>query len=188
MFVRLMFFLLSYRRVAALAPSTRKRIGRNMDQESICNRVGVTELLVEAVRRSGRSRRGVARHAGIDKDSFQRILSGQREPTIGQTLRVLDTAGLDPELTLVLTLLAGEQTAIEWMDSAALGFLGELYCQVPKEVCAQLGERMAEIRPRWGVGAAKLVARMVVEHADDLARREVAFGSDILGRGPTSRQ
>ena len=105
-----------------------------------------------------------------------RTLNGNREVTIGEALRILRTADLAPELTLALALTAGEDAALDLMQTELAAFIGELFARVPQAIEEQLGEQVCEIRPRWATGMAKLVARMLSDHIADVARREAALG------------
>jgi DNA-binding phage protein len=136
----------------------------------------ITRLLAQAVTNSGRSRREVARGAGMHKDVLSRTLNGVREPTIGEALAILRAIDLAPEQTLALALTAGEDAAIELMQTELAQFVGDLFCQVPQAIADQLGERIAEIRPRWARGTAKRIARLLSDHIAELARHDAAFG------------
>jgi hypothetical protein len=105
-----------------------------------------------------------------------RTLNGVREPTIGEALAILRAIDLAPEQTLALALTAGEDAAIELMQTELAQFVGDLFCQVPQAIADQLGERIAEIRPRWARGTAKRIARLLSDHIAELARHDAAFG------------
>ena len=136
----------------------------------------ITRLLVEAVRCSGRSRRDIARRAGMHKDVLMRTLNGSRAVTFDEVMRILRTADVSPELTLALALTAGEDAALDLMRTELAAFIGELFRLVPKAIGDQLGEQVCEIRPRWATGMARIIAKMLSEHIADVARREAALG------------
>ena len=133
-------------------------------------------VLSDAVRGCGRSRRAIALTAGMNKDTMKRVLCGSREITLGECLRILAATGAPAETTLLLALFAGEDVVLAWKDSEVVAFLGEMFRKMPQALAGQLGERIGELRPRWGAGAAVLVARMLSEHMDELARRDETFG------------
>lgn len=145
-------------------------------QPHVTEVAALQHVLAEAVRGSGRSRREIARSAVMNKDTLHRVLGGSREATLGEALRILAAAGAPPEATLLLALFAGEDISLAWMNSEAVAFLGEMFRRMPQALAGQLGDRVGELRPRWGAGSAMLVARMLAEHMDDLSRRDEAFG------------
>jgi antitoxin HigA-1 len=157
-------------------------------QHQLPEAAALLHVLCGAVRSCGRSRREIARAAGLNKDTMQRVLCGSREITLSEALRILAAAGAPPEPTLLLALFAGQDTALEWQDSEAIAFLGEMFRRLPAAIEGQLGEKISELRPRWGAGAAALVARLLAHHIDELARRDQAFGEAIVPRRNEGRE
>jgi transcriptional regulator with XRE-family HTH domain len=135
----------------------------------------MTLLLAQAVANSGRSRRDVARGAGMHKDLLARTLNGTRGPTIDEALAILRAVDLAPEQTLALALTAGEDTAIDIMETELGRFVGDFFCQVPKTIMDQLGEQTAEVRSRWAPGAAQRIARLLSDHITQQARHDAAL-------------
>lgn len=175
-----MFFSLSYR--------TRFGLARNMSSESasaidrsnddLCTRV--VRLIERAVRESGKPVSEVARVAEMKRDSLRRSLAGDRMPTLSEVLRVLDACDLASEETILLLILVGEDFALSQRGSATAQFLGELFKRAPVEIIEQLGENIGELRPRWAVGTAKLLARTLMQHIVDLNRRADAIAERHL--------
>ena len=52
-------------------------------------------------------------------------------------------------------------------------FLEEFLVTLPGALETTLGERCDELRPRWAKGTSQLVARMLANHIDDFAARDV---------------
>ena len=136
----------------------------------------VARLLRRAVSESGKTNSEIARLAGIKRDSLRRSLSGERPITLGEVLMILEASELGGEETLLLLLLAGEDFALAQSGTAPAQFLGELFKRAPIEIVQQLGEGIADLRPRWAHGTAKLLARTLMQHIADLNRRGDAIG------------
>ena len=136
----------------------------------------ITRLLAQAVSGSGRSRRDIARSAGMHKDVLMRTLNGTREVTYREVLLILGTTNVAPKLTLALALTAGEDAALDLMQTELAAFIGELFARVPQAIGEQLGEQVCEIRSRWAPGVAKLIAKLLSDHIADVARREAVLG------------
>jgi len=53
------------------------------------------------------------------------------------------------------------------------------FLECPGTLNDALHDKFNEVRPRWAVGTSKLVARLVSEHIDDIASRDLSLA---LGR------
>lgn len=136
----------------------------------------IVRLLVRAVEASGKSTSEIARVAGMKRDSLRRSLTGRRDVTLGEALAILEASGLAGEQTLLFVLLVDEEFAFARSGSGVARFLGALFRQAPLEIVAQLGDNADELRPRWAIGTAKLLARTLTQHIADLNRRGDAIG------------
>ena len=112
----------------------------------------------------------------MKRDSVRRSLSGERPVSLIEALQILRAAGQPDEETLLLSLMGGGELAAEWLDCDATRFLGELFRQLPQDFSAQLSEVLHEIRPRWALGAARLLTRTLGTHIAELAARDQAIG------------
>lgn len=131
----------------------------------------VARLLERAAVASGKSISEIARLSGIKRDSLRRSLSGDRPVTLSEALAILHACDQAGEETLLLLLLAGEEFALEQGGKAPARFLSELFKRAPAAIIEQLGENLDELRPRWAVGTAKLLARTLHQHISDLNSR-----------------
>ena len=136
----------------------------------------IARLLDAAVRQSGKSHCEIARRTGMKRDSVRRSLLGERPVGLLEALQILDAAGQPANETLLLGLMGGVDLASEWLDCDATRFLGELFRQLPQDFTAQLGTELHEIRPRWALGAARLLTRTLGAHIAELAARDQAIG------------
>ncbi len=165
-----MFFLLSYSLMVCLAGANSIDWDKAMDARPTPEKVtSLLRVLSHAVTACGLSRREIARRAGMNNDTLHRVLAGGRAITVAEALQILEGTGLSAEAGLLLALFASEDVTLAWMEGGTLGYLGELFRSVPGAFVLQLGDRPAEIKPRWGVGSAALVARSVSDHINDLA-------------------
>ncbi|OYU37388.1 MAG: transcriptional regulator [Novosphingobium sp. PASSN1] len=139
----------------------------------------LARLLTAAVDRSGKSRREVARAASMNKDTFLRILRGDKAVTLDDAERVLDASGLPSNGALLLAILGHEDLAVEWLGEDAGAFLDQFLTALPVTMNETLGPRIADLRPRWAIGTSCLVARLLAKHIDDFAERDISL---VLGR------
>ena len=149
----------------------------------------IARLLDAAVRSSRQSHCEIARRTGMKRDSVRRSLSGERPVGLIEALKILRAANQPAEETLLLGLMGGGEVAAEWLNCDATRFLGELFRQLPQDFAAQLSEELHEIRPRWALGAARLLTRTLSAHIADLAARDQAIGdgrSSMFSAGRTS--
>ena len=149
----------------------------------------IARLLDAAVRSSRQSHCEIARRAGMKRDSVRRTLTGERPVGLIEALKILRAANQPAEETLLLALMGGGEVAAEWLNCDATRFLGELFRQLPQDFAAQLSEELHEIRPRWALGAARLLTRTLSAHIADLAARDQAIGdgrSSMFSAGRTS--
>lgn len=179
LYVPAVFFLLSYRGLFALAQRMSCESTTTLQRTSLGLPARVLSLIERAVRESGKPITEVARVAEMKRDSLRRSLAGDRIPTLSEVLRILEACDLASEDTLLLLILVGEDFALSQRGSATAHFLGELFKRAPTEIIDQLGELASELRPRWANGTAKLLARTLEQHINDLNRRSDAIGDRI---------
>jgi hypothetical protein len=139
----------------------------------------LARLLTAAVDRSGKSRREVARAAAMNKDTFLRVLRGEKAVTIEEAARVLDACGLASNGALLLAILGHEDLAVEWLGEDAGAFLDQFLAALPVTMNETLGPRIADLRPRWAIGTSRLVARLLAKHIDEFTERDISL---VLGR------
>ena len=144
----------------------------------------IARLLTLAVRESGQSTAQIARKAELKWDTVRRTLDGKRAATIPEIVAILAAAGFPGDETLRLTLLLGEDFALDRVGSDVAKFLGEFLQQAPIEIVAQLGDDVDELRPRWANGTAKMLARTLSQHVAELNRRGDAIGDRIPHEPP----
>ena len=131
----------------------------------------VRRRLAAAVDRAGKPRRSVAAEVGIHRDTLHRILSGESAVSAGLAARILEACGEPPVAGLLLA-MGGQAGRLDTPgDSSSGEFLERLMLALPGELDAALGERGAELRPAWAIGSARLFARMLARHVDDIAER-----------------
>lgn len=139
----------------------------------------LARVLTAATDRSGRSHREVARRAGLNKDTFQRLLRGEKPLTIAEADRILGACGTQSGSALVLAILGHDEIAVEWLGEDVSAFLDQFLADLPVTMHETLGSRVEDLRPRWAVGTSRLVARMLAKHIDDFAERDMSLA---LGR------
>ena len=139
----------------------------------------LARLLTAAVDRSGKSRRQIARNADMNKDTFLRILRGEKAISLDDAMRVLEAAGMASSSALLLAILGHEDLAVEWLGEDAGAFMDQFLAALPVTMNETLGPRVADLRPRWAVGTSRLVARLLAKHIDDFAERDMSL---VLGR------
>jgi antitoxin HigA-1 len=139
----------------------------------------VARLLQRAAKECGKSNSEIARLAQMKRDSLRRSLSGESPVTLEETFMILEATEFAGEETLLLLMLAGEEFTLVHSGTGAARFLGELFRRAPGEIVEQLGDNIDELRPRWAVGTAKLLARTLTQHVADLNRRGDAIGERV---------
>ena len=137
----------------------------------------LVHLLARAMQESGRSLAEVGRRSELKRDTLRRILEGGRDVTIVEAVALLDAADLAGEQTLLFMLLVGEDFALTYAGTSMAAFLGELFRCAPNALVEQLGEDIHELRPRWAHGTAKLLARTLSQHVNDLSQRGDNIGA-----------
>ena len=135
-------------------------------------------VLEEAIKGSGRSKREVAQASGLHKDALLRALTGQRPVTAQEAMNILDAAGLHGRAAFMLAIMGHHDLGLEWGTSDVSLFFDALIAEFPRALSETLGEDIAEIKPRWGAGTAKMIAKSLAEHVAELSRRDAAFGLD----------
>ena len=139
---------------------------------------GLQRILSRCVEKCGHSRREIARRAGINKDTLNRVLAGSREAAFGEARRILAATGHDPDSALLLLLYDGEEFEWLWRERKALSFLTALFRSMPRALDQRLSDRVVELRPTWGAGAAHAAARAVARLIDDLEVLDQQFGQE----------
>ena len=115
----------------------------------------------------------------MNKDTFLRVLRGEKAVTIEETSRVLDACGFSSNGALLLAILGHEDLAVEWLGEDAGAFLDQFLAALPVTMNETLGPRIADLRPRWAIGTSRLVARLLAKHIDDFTERDISL---VLGR------
>ncbi|WP_422342863.1 hypothetical protein [Parasphingorhabdus sp.] len=191
LFVLFMFFSFSYRHIGAVAGESflLKRWKKDMTEQFEISeqhiRAGLSKLLSRATETSGRPRCAIAREANMHRDALRRVLKGERNPTVSEVLRILAASGASPHAHLALYITADGDRAADWLQTDLALFFDEFVRQMPQALEQQLGNQLHDIKPRWAKGTAQRVARLLGEHIDELARRDVllrnAYGDSIGG-------
>jgi hypothetical protein len=136
-------------------------------------------LLSSATRVSRRSQRQIAASAGINKDALARSLRGERRLGAAEVLQVLAVAGLPSRGALLLALVADEDQLDRWLGSEAAEFLDTLLASLPSALAIELGDNLPELRSKWGIAAARMIAKRIAEHIAEAARRDDALGAAL---------
>lgn len=139
----------------------------------------LARTLARAIENSGRPKRDIASETGFHKDALLRVIRGTRSVTVDEALRLFVAAGVPARGTLFLALAGKEELAANWMNHEMGEFWDELVSSMPGTLNDALQDKFNEVRPRWAVGTSKLVARLVSEHIDDIASRDLSLA---LGR------
>ena len=136
-------------------------------------------LLGSATRISRHSHRQIAASAGINKDALARSLRGERRLGAAEVLQVLAVAGLPSRGALLLALVADEDQLDLWLGSEAVEFLDTLLASLPSALAIELGDNLPELRSKWGIAAARMIAKRIAEHIAEAARRDDALGAAL---------
>lgn len=136
-------------------------------------------LLGSASRISRCSQRQIAASAGINKDALARSLRGERRLGAAEVLQVLAVAGLPSRGSLLLALVADEDQLDLWLGSEAVEFLDTLLASLPSALAIELGDNLPELRSKWGIAAARMIAKRIAEHIAEAARRDDALGAAL---------
>ena len=145
-------------------------------------RADLAKLLLAAVEASGRTRCAIAAHAEIHRDALRRILSGGREASVGEALRILSACGTPPRTHMILYLASSGDHATAWLHSDLASFFDELVCELPTALERVLGNQLHDVKPRWAKGTAHRVARLLADHIDELERKDALF-EDVFASG-----
>lgn len=132
-------------------------------------------LLVAAVSSSGKTRGAIARDAGLHKDSFRRVLAGERSASLGEVSRILHATGANPRTAIAIFLLNSADRASSWLDTDIGLFLEQFLEELPSALERVLGNQLQEVRPRWAKGTAQRVARLLSDHIEDLERKDALY-------------
>ena len=80
---------------------------------------------------------------------------------------------------MFLAIAGKEELAANLMHYEMSEFWDELVSSMPGMLNDALQDKFNEVCPRWAIGTSKLVARLVSEHIDDIASRDLSL---YLGR------
>ena len=141
----------------------------------------LVHLLLAAVEASGRARCEIAADARINKDALRRILQAQRSATLDEVLRILEASGVNPRAHVLLLLIAGEDRAIDWLQSGLAQFFEDFSTEFPKALEKLLGDRIGDINPRWARGTANRTARLLTDHIAELDRKDALLRDFDIG-------
>ncbi|GGD77021.1 helix-turn-helix domain-containing protein [Croceicoccus mobilis] len=146
---------------------TRQVQGQGSDNDRIAR------VLAHAVDSAGRSRADLAAEAGMHRETLTRLIRGERPIKLEDAARILSVCGVPVRATLIMALNGEEERACQWMRHDVGAFLEEFLVTLPGALETTLGDRCDELRPRWAKGTSQLVARMLANHIDDFAARDV---------------
>ena len=141
---------------------------------------GLQRILSRSVEECGHSHREIARRAGINKDTLNRVLAGSRKVALGEARQILAATGHDPEAALLLMFYENSEFEWLWRERKALSFLTAMIRSMPRALDQRLSDHVNELRPNWGAGAAHAAARAVAKLIDDLAVLDQQFGQERL--------
>jgi antitoxin HigA-1 len=141
------------------------RIGEENDR--------LVRVLACAVDNASRPRGQIAEEAGMHRQTLMKLVRGERVIKLEDAARILAVCGVPVRSTLMLALSGQEQFACQWMHHEVGLFLEEFLTSLPPALDQALGDRSDELRPKWAKGTSQLVARMLADHIDDFASREV---------------
>ena len=91
-------------------------------------------------------------------------------------MNIFDAAGLHGRVAFILAVIGQNDLSIEWGGSDMSLFFDALLTELPRALAETLGEDIVEVKPRWGAGTAKMIAKSLAEHVAELSRRDAAFG------------
>lgn len=142
-------------------------------------RADLAQLLLAAVKASGRTRCALARDAQIHKDALRRVLAGERSASLGEALRILAASGVAPHAHLLLFLIKDTDYAIAWLKSDLAQFFEAFSGELPSALERVLGNQLYQVKPRWAKGTAQRVARLLSDHLDELERKDALLGDGL---------
>lgn len=171
-----MFFILSY--IATLAYGCESMKRKEMNMPAISSAIGdendrLAIVLTCAVENAGKSRGRVAEDAGMHRQTLMRLIRGERVIKLEDAARILTVCDVPVRSTLMLALSGQEQFACRWMHHEVGLFLEEFLTSLPSALDEALGDRSDEVRPKWAKGTSQLVAKLLANHIDDFAARDV---------------
>jgi hypothetical protein len=71
------------------------------------------------------------------------------------------------------------QDCLRWLGSEAAEFLDTLLASLPSALAIELGDNLPELRSKWGIAAARMIAKRIAEHIAEAARRDDALGAAL---------
>lgn len=171
-----MFFLLSYSLTLGYACESSKRKEPNMtaspspigneNDRLVC-------VLACAVENAGKPRGQIADEANMHRQTLMKLVRGERAIKLEDAARILSVCGVPVRSTLTLALSGQEQFACRWMHHEVGLFLEDFLTSLPMALDEALGERSDELRPKWAKGTSQLVAKLLANHIDEFAARDV---------------
>lgn len=133
-------------------------------------------VLACAVEQARKPRGLIAEQAGMHRQTLMALIRGKRTVKLEDAARVLAACDVPVRSTLMLALIGQEEFACQWMHHEVGQFLDEFLTSLPSALDDVLGDRRDEVRPRWARGTSQLVAKMLANHIDDFAARDVGAG------------
>lgn len=146
-----------------------------MHPPSATTNASLARVLAHAVETASKPRHQIASEAGVHRETLLKVMRGERAISIDRAVRIFEVCGVCPHAAIMLALAGEEVLACEWMHRDMGAFLDELITTLPGQLDRTLGQRVADLRPRWATGTAQLVAKLLAKHIDDLANREIAM-------------
>ncbi len=133
----------------------------------------LVHVLACAVENAGKPRGQIAEQAGMHRQTLMKLVRGERAIKLEDAARILSVCGVPVRSTLMLALSGQEEFACRWMHHEIGLFLEEFLTSLPSALDEALGERSDELRPKWAKGTSQLVARLLANHIDEFAARDV---------------
>lgn len=141
----------------------------------------LVSLVETALSVSGCSQRQLAVAAGVNKDTLARAMKGERPFAVGEVLALVGAARLPPLGALLLALVADREDFDRWLSSGAISFLDTLLVSMPGALAVELGDNLPDLKSKWGIGSARLVAKRLAEHVAEAEHRDAALSIPRAG-------
>ena len=184
-----LFFLLSYSARGAVT----LRIGawpiaiNGSKKKTMDTNDRLARILTFAADSSGKPRCEIAGQVGIHKDTLLRVLRGDRPIAIEEAERILNVCGVPVHAAVLLTTTGQGELAQPWLRNDAGAFFESLLSELAPALDAALGERIADVRPRWARGTAQLIARALARHLAEFEERDLSIATPRAGEGELRR-
>jgi transcriptional regulator with XRE-family HTH domain len=145
-----------------------------MNKSAIYTNASLARVLTHAIEKSAKPRHQIASEAGVHRETLLKIMRGERPISLERAMLIFEACGSSPHAAILLTIAGEEALACEWMHRDMGAFLDEFMIALPAQLDRTLGQRVAELRPRWATGTSQLVAKLLAKHIEDLANRDIA--------------